>query len=89
MNPCPCGYYNHPEKECTCPPGTVEKYLNRISGPLLDRIDLHVEVTPVSFDEIASRRKMRHPQRFENGLFEQEIFRQSVSKIIRRFIPMH
>ncbi|MFN3588110.1 MAG: YifB family Mg chelatase-like AAA ATPase [Spirosomataceae bacterium] len=57
MNPCPCGYYNHPEKECTCPPGTVEKYLNKISGPLLDRIDLHVEVTPVSFDEIASRRK--------------------------------
>ena len=57
MNPCPCGYYNHPEKECTCPPGTVEKYLNRISGPLLDRIDLHVEVTPVSFDEIASTRK--------------------------------
>jgi len=57
MNPCPCGYYNHPEKECTCPPGTVEKYLNRVSGPLLDRIDLHVEVTPVSFDEISSRRK--------------------------------
>lgn len=57
MNPCPCGYYNHPEKECTCPPGTVEKYLNKVSGPLLDRIDLHVEVTPVSFDEISSRRK--------------------------------
>ncbi|HJP62275.1 MAG TPA: ATP-binding protein [Mucilaginibacter sp.] len=45
--PCPCGYYNHPEKECTCPPGTVQKYLSKISGPLLDRIDLHVEVTPV------------------------------------------
>jgi magnesium chelatase family protein len=57
MNPCPCGYYNHPEKECTCPPGSVEKYLNRISGPLLDRIDLHVEVTPVSFDQISSNRK--------------------------------
>lgn len=57
MNPCPCGYYNHPEKDCTCPPGTVEKYLNRISGPLLDRIDLHVEVTPVSFDQISSNRK--------------------------------
>jgi magnesium chelatase family protein len=57
MNPCPCGYYNHPEKDCTCPPGAVEKYLNRISGPLLDRIDLHVEVTPVSFDQISSRRK--------------------------------
>ncbi len=57
MNPCPCGYYNHPEKECTCPPGTVGKYLNKISGPLLDRIDLHVEVTPVSFDQISSTRK--------------------------------
>jgi magnesium chelatase family protein len=53
MNPCPCGYYNHPEKECMCGPGVVHKYLNRISGPLLDRIDLHVEVTPVSYDELA------------------------------------
>lgn len=53
MNPCPCGYYNHPEKECVCGPGVVQKYLNRISGPLLDRIDLHVEVTPVSFDDLA------------------------------------
>jgi magnesium chelatase family protein len=52
MNPCPCGYYNHPEKECVCGPGIVQRYLNKISGPLLDRIDLHVEVTPVSFDEL-------------------------------------
>jgi len=56
MNPCPCGYYNHPEKECTCPPGAVQKYLNKISGPLLDRIDLHVEVTPVAFSELSSAR---------------------------------
>ena len=55
MNPCPCGYYNHPEKECTCPPGTVQKYLNKISGPLLDRIDLHVEVTPVSYNELSNQ----------------------------------
>jgi len=54
MNPCPCGYYNHPEKECSCPPGAVQKYLNKISGPLLDRIDLHVEVTPVAFSELSS-----------------------------------
>lgn len=54
MNPCPCGYYNHPEKDCLCPGGVVQKYLNKISGPLLDRIDLHVEVTPVSFDELSS-----------------------------------
>jgi magnesium chelatase family protein len=57
MNPCPCGYYNHPEKECVCPPGAVQRYLNKISGPLLDRIDLHVEVTPVSFDEMTANRK--------------------------------
>jgi magnesium chelatase family protein len=57
MNPCPCGYYNHPDKECVCPPGTVGKYLNKISGPLLDRIDLHVEVTPVNFDQLSSNRK--------------------------------
>ena len=57
MNPCPCGYFNHPEKECVCAPGVVQKYLNKISGPLLDRIDLHVEVTPVSFNELSSERK--------------------------------
>lgn len=57
MNPCPCGYYNHPEKECVCAPGVVQRYLNRISGPLLDRIDLHVEVTPVSFDQMTENRK--------------------------------
>jgi magnesium chelatase family protein len=54
MNPCPCGYFNHPERECTCPPGAVQKYLNKISGPLLDRIDLHVEVTPVPYSELSS-----------------------------------
>ena len=59
MNPCPCGYYNHPEKECVCGPGVVQRYLSKVSGPLLDRIDLHVEVVPVSFDEMtASNRKM-------------------------------
>lgn len=57
MNPCPCGYYNHPEKECVCGPGIVQRYLSKISGPLLDRIDLHVEVVPVSFDEMTARRK--------------------------------
>ena len=57
MNPCPCGYYNHPEKECVCGPGIVQRYLNKVSGPLLDRIDLHVEVTPVRFEEMTSTRK--------------------------------
>lgn len=56
MNPCPCGFYNHPEKECSCPSGAVQKYLNKISGPLLDRIDLHVEVTPVPFSALAAQK---------------------------------
>ncbi len=55
MNPCPCGYYNHPTKECTCSPGAVQKYLNRISGPLLDRIDLQVEIFPVPFDSLIDK----------------------------------
>ncbi len=53
MNPCPCGYYNHPDKDCVCGPGVVKRYLTKISGPLLDRIDLHVEVTPVSYEELS------------------------------------
>ncbi|MDR2472669.1 MAG: YifB family Mg chelatase-like AAA ATPase [Tannerella sp.] len=53
MNPCPCGYYNHPIKPCVCPPGAVQRYLNRISGPLLDRIDIHIEIVPVPFDKIS------------------------------------
>ncbi|MCB9171023.1 MAG: YifB family Mg chelatase-like AAA ATPase [Flavobacteriales bacterium] len=56
MNPCPCGFYNHPEKECVCAPGVVQKYLNKISGPLLDRIDIHIEVTPVPFSELSAER---------------------------------
>ncbi|MBO5813989.1 MAG: YifB family Mg chelatase-like AAA ATPase [Alistipes sp.] len=56
MNPCPCGYYNHPTKECTCPPSAVHRYMSRISGPLLDRIDLHIEVTPVPLSEMMSER---------------------------------
>ncbi len=52
MNPCPCGYYNHPTKECTCQPFSIHRYFSRISGPLLDRIDMHIEVVPVSLSEI-------------------------------------
>lgn len=59
MNPCPCGYFNHPDKPCVCGPGVVKRYLSKISGPLLDRIDLHVEVTPVSYDELASQERTK------------------------------
>ena len=57
MNPCPCGFYNHPEKECVCGSNQVQRYLNKVSGPLLDRIDLHVEVTPISFEQMTQNRR--------------------------------
>jgi magnesium chelatase family protein len=60
MNPCPCGYYNHPEKACVCPPGAVQKYLNKISGPLLDRIDIHIEIIPVPFEKISDKTPAEH-----------------------------
>ncbi|MES2829147.1 MAG: YifB family Mg chelatase-like AAA ATPase [Bacteroidota bacterium] len=66
MNPCPCGYYNHPDRECTCGPGIVQKYLSRISGPLLDRIDIHIEVTPVQFNELTSSTKAERSELIRN-----------------------
>jgi len=60
MNPCPCGFHNHPEKECMCSTGMVQKYLNRISGPLLDRIDIHIEVVPVKYDKLSDTRKVEN-----------------------------
>jgi len=63
MNPCPCGYYNHPDHDCVCGPGIVQKYLNKISGPLLDRIDIHVEVVPVPFRELADARPSENSEK--------------------------
>ena len=60
MNPCPCGFHNHPEKECMCSAGMVQKYLNRISGPLLDRIDIHIEVVPVNYDKLSDSGNVEH-----------------------------
>lgn len=70
MNPCPCGFYNHPDKDCVCGPGVVQKYLSKISGPLLDRIDLHVEVTPVNFSELSSSRLAE-----KSGLIRERVMR--------------
>lgn len=55
MNPCPCGYLGHPKRDCTCPEGSAKRYVSRISGPMLDRIDIHIEVPPVDFEKLSSK----------------------------------
>jgi magnesium chelatase family protein len=70
MNPCPCGFYNHPEKDCVCSPGVVQKYLNKISGPLLDRIDIHIEVVPVPFEKLSENRPAETSQTIRNRVVE-------------------
>ncbi len=70
MNPCPCGYYNHPDKECTCTPMAVQKYMSRISGPLLDRIDIHLEVTPVKFEKLADTQPAEHSADIQKRVIE-------------------
>lgn len=82
MNPCPCGYYNHPEKNCVCGPGVVQRYLSKISGPLLDRIDLHVEVVPVGFDEMTSIRKSESSDDIRERVLKARLMQ------IRRFASM-
>lgn len=76
MNPCPCGYYNHPDKECVCAPGVVQKYLNKISGPLLDRIDIHVEVTPVPFNELADERVSERSAKIRDRVIRARVVQQ-------------
>lgn len=76
MNPCPCGYYNHPTKACVCTPGQVQKYLNRISGPLLDRIDLQIEVIPVPFEKISDN----HPSESSAAIRERVIYARQIQE---------
>lgn len=68
MNPCPCGYYNHPTRACVCNPGQVQRYLNRISGPLLDRIDIQIEIVPVPFEKWQNAIMWKVVQAYANGL---------------------
>jgi magnesium chelatase family protein len=70
MNPCPCGYYNHPTIECTCAPGMVQRYLNKISGPLLDRIDIHIEVIPVPFNELSNMEEGEKSEKIRERVIE-------------------
>ncbi len=94
MNPCPCGYYNHPDKECVCGPGIVQRYLNKVSGPLLDRIDLHVEVTPVKFDEMTSTRKTESSKAIRERVIEgrerqKERFKDNPEVFCNAMMPSH
>ncbi len=81
MNPCPCGYYNHPVKECRCAPGVVQKYLNKISGPLLDRIDIHIEVVPVPFKKLTETNRSETSK----SVRERVIFARKIQE--KRFSP--
>lgn len=81
MNPCPCGYYNDPNRECTCPPGAPAKYLQKLSGPLLDRIDIQIETRPVDFDALSDRR----PSESSAAIRERVIKAREIQ--LRRFAP--
>ena len=102
MNPCPCGNYNNPNKECTCAPGVVQRYLSRISGPLLDRIDLHIEVIPVSNDKMLEsapsepsrdiRRRVIAARNIQGERFKDETGihcnAQMTPKMMRKYCPL-
>jgi len=70
MNPCPCGYYNHPDRDCVCGPGIVQKYLSRISGPLLDRIDIHIEIVPVPFEKLSEMKDAESSHEVRNRVMK-------------------
>ena len=89
MNPCPCGYYNHPEKECVCTTGMVQKYLNKISGPLLDRIDIHIEVVPVPFNKLSEMQPSETSETIRQRVIAAREIQSERLKTARRYIPMH
>ncbi|MGE4287467.1 MAG: YifB family Mg chelatase-like AAA ATPase [Salinivirgaceae bacterium] len=76
MNPCPCGYYNHPEKDCVCSPGIRQKYLNKISGPLLDRIDIHIEVIPVPFEKLSGKEALENSNTIRERVSKARVIQQ-------------
>ena len=102
MNPCPCGYYNHPEKTCVCSSMIRQKYMSRISGPLLDRIDIHIEVVPVPFDKLSELKESESSETIRNRVMKgrkvqddrfknQEAFHcnaQMSSKMIRKYCEL-
>lgn len=83
MNPCPCGYYNHPTKACVCSPGQVQKYLNRISGPLMDRIDLQIEVIPVPFEKMSDAQEAES----SNQIRQRVIAARQIQEVRYRDVP--
>ncbi len=92
MNPCPCGYFGHPAKPCTCSANTVSRYLSRVSGPLLDRLDLHIEVPPVEFDEIDSEERAECSQKIKERIdkariIQNERFRNNTVTCNARITP--
>ncbi len=102
MNPCPCGYYNHPDKACVCSPGSVQRYLSKISGPLLDRIDLHIEVVPVPFKQLSEEMSSEKSKQIRERVIaarniQEERFKedpevhcnaQMSSRLIRRYVRL-
>ena len=89
MNPCPCGYYNHPTKACVCSPGQVQKYLNKISGPLLDRIDIQIEIVPVPFDKISDQRQGESSNIIRQRVIKPVKCKKNDTPNIPEFIAMH
>ena len=88
MNPCPCGYYNHPDRPCLCSPGAVQKYMNRVSGPLLDRIDIQVEVVPVPFEKISDGRPSECSEAIRERVMKARAIRKNALPRMRVFTAM-